>query len=166
MDFSCRVCCIDQYIKIPPSTVCQDLVCHLVTDFAIRSLCHFCTLKNPPGLGRTLLLLSPSEELLWLIGTKCFVLTQVTPVFQTHGNLGHVSSLNGRIWHLFLQRLSGSSTCFPLNASGVCYAMGYPFLVAFWYLFLVTHPPVGALAAVKHKKFCFRNSSRFGLMVA
>ena len=119
MDFWHRVCCIDQYIKIPPSIVCQDLVCHLVTDFAIRSLCRSCTLKNPTDLGRTLLLLSPSEELLWLIGTKCFVLTPVTLAFQSRGKLGHVSSPNGHIRHLFLQRLSGSSACFPLNASGV-----------------------------------------------
>lgn len=42
VDFWCRICGIDQYIKIPPSTVCQNLVCHLVTDFAIRSLCCSC----------------------------------------------------------------------------------------------------------------------------
>lgn len=119
MDFWRRVCCIDQYIKIPPSTVCQDLVCHLVTDFAIRSLCRSCTLKNPSGLGRTLVLLSPLEELLWLMGTECFVLTQVPPVFQSQGDLGHVVSPNGLIRHLFLQHFSVNSACFPLNASGV-----------------------------------------------
>lgn len=67
------VCCIDQCIKIPPSTVFQDLACHLVTDFAIRSLCLSCTLRNPTDLGRALLLLSPSEELPgWLAQSVLF----------------------------------------------------------------------------------------------
>lgn len=41
------------YIKISSSTVCQDLVCHLVTGFAIRSLVALTSLKNPTGLVRT-----------------------------------------------------------------------------------------------------------------
>lgn len=85
--FFCAVCCIDWNIKIPPSIVCQDLVCHLVTDFAIRSLCYSCTLKNPASLGRTLLLLSHLRDLLWLMDTEDLALT---PVFQSHGNLWHV----------------------------------------------------------------------------
>jgi len=124
VDFWHRVCCIEQYIKIPSSTVCQDLVCHLVTDFAIRALCCSCTLKNPTSLGRTLLMLFPLEELLWLIGPVYFLLTPVTPVFQSYGNLGHVSSARSCIQHLFLQHLSGSSACFPLNASGVLLCNG------------------------------------------
>lgn len=86
-DFFCAVFCIDWYIKIPPIIVCQDLVCHLVTDFAIRYLCCPCMLKNPANLGRTLLLLSHLKDLQWLVGTEDFALT---PVFQSHGNLCHV----------------------------------------------------------------------------
>lgn len=82
--FFCSVCCTDWYIKIPPIIVCQDLVCHLVTDFAIRYLCCPCMLKNPANFRRTLLLLSHLKDLLWLMGTEDFALT---PVFQSHGNL-------------------------------------------------------------------------------
>lgn len=136
--FFCAVCCIDWYIKIPPIIVCQDLVRHLVTDFAIRYLCCPCTLKNPANLGRTLLL-SHLKDLFWLMGTEDFALT---PVFQSHGNLWHALPQMPCLWYFFLQH---GLCAFPQIPLECCYAVGYSFPVAFWYLF----PLVGALPSSK-----------------
>lgn len=142
------VCCIDQCIKIPPSTVFQDLACHLVTDFAIRSLCLSCTLRNPTDLGRALLLLSPSEELPgWLAQSVLFRIdpsnTSVSKLWKSGTHLCQMAA-----FIVFSSSICQAAPHAFLWMPLACYyAMGYPFPVAVWYLFLVTHPSVRALAS-------------------
>lgn len=73
------VCCIDRYIKISSSTVCQDLVCHLVTGFAIRSLYCSCMFGKKYiyilVASWELCCFSLFKELLWLKDPACFALT-------------------------------------------------------------------------------------------